>query len=75
MDIYLSVIVDRHTDAIISAWETAEGAVANAKERAAEYCRHQEDLAEHEPPEGWLCYVTYSPEGEHAYAIKVPVNA
>jgi hypothetical protein len=70
MTIYLSMIKDRHTDPEAFPFSTAEKAIEFARAKAKEYALSPEDFEEHQTPQGWLYYATYSCESDSVWVLE-----
>lgn len=68
--VYVAMICDRHTDPEPSVFTTPEAAIGYARAEVQDYARHPESIEEHEPPDGWLYYATWSNEGDSAWVLE-----
>lgn len=69
MDIYIAMCFDRHIDAVVRVYTTAEKAIAFAKGFAQRHAWYPKDIEESEIP-GWLYHANFSVESDHVYVVK-----
>jgi hypothetical protein len=74
--VYVAMICDRHADPEPYVFTTQEMAITYAATCVSEYARHPEDIEDHvPPPDGWLYYTTYSPEGDAVWVLAKQIDA
>jgi hypothetical protein len=73
--IYLAHIADRHTDTTAHPFTHLDDATLCARTAAETFAHTPDHIQEADtPPEGWLYYVTWSPEGDAAWVTQTTLD-
>jgi cell division protein YceG involved in septum cleavage len=73
MNVYVTMIEDRHSDPEPYVFSTAEAAIAYARACAREYAHSPDDVQETNV-EGWLYSATYSVEGDSVRVVEKTID-